>query len=239
MEKYTRETQKLIYWLISDFANFWNGNPVGSTPSDYQMFQAKKSLKQEFLKLFKYKQIKKPISKYLEVLEDKDNKSIDELKNCFIKAIQSIFINNDDFSLALELLSQDTANKFVAHLYELAIDNGVGLRKEIVDLFHQQQEEKFIFIHLLKKKCVICGRHADLDHYDNVSRIGGYKYDTGKQLRYLPLCREHHSIRHGMTRPDFEKRYGYKGIYLNQKQVEMLAPIYKGHFRANEIYKNK
>lgn len=229
---YSRETQKLIYWIIADFANFWNGNSVGSNPSDFQLYEAKKRLKSEFLKLFKYKTIKKPLHQYLEVLEGKDNISVEELQERFIKAIQGIFLNNDDFSLTLELLSQGTANKFVAHLYELAIDNGIQLRKEIIDLFHEQQEEKFIFIGLLKKKCSVCGRTGELDHWDSVSQIGGYKFDDGSKLRYICLCREHHTIKHNLGRDNFTKKYGYKGIHLNEKQVEMLLSVYKNHFKA-------
>ena len=36
MEKlgYTRQTQKLIYWLLDDFANFWQGNEAGEIGGD-------------------------------------------------------------------------------------------------------------------------------------------------------------------------------------------------------------
>lgn len=36
---YTRETQKLIYWLIADFSNFWSGRALGSTPTEYELYK--------------------------------------------------------------------------------------------------------------------------------------------------------------------------------------------------------
>lgn len=43
--KPTREQQKLVYWLFSDFSNFKNGKQVGSTPSEYELYLSKNELK--------------------------------------------------------------------------------------------------------------------------------------------------------------------------------------------------
>lgn len=230
---YSRESQKLIYWLISDFSNFWSGRAVGSTPTEYELYAAKKQLKKEYLKLFSCKLDSKPLHKYLKLLESKDNKTIDELQDSFIMAIQSFLMKQDDFSLALQLMSQNKANKFIEYLFSLALDNDIPLRREIATLYAEQQQRSYIFIMLLKRKCVICGECADLDHWDNVAQIGGYDYDNGRQLRYLPLCRKHHTEKHNIGRTSFKEKYNLEGIYFkNDEEIKKMKNIYKNHFKA-------
>lgn len=229
---YTREAQKLIYWLIADFSNFWSGRAVGSTPTEYELFTAKQQLKKEYLKLFTYKLNPKPLHSFLKALEDKDNRTIDELQDSFIIAIQSFLLKQNDFSLALQLMSQDKANRFIEYLFSLALDNNVPLRKEIATLYAEEQNESYVFTMLLKRKCAICGERADLDHWDNVAQIGGYEHDTGLQLRYLPLCRKHHAEKHNIGRTAFENKYNVEGIYLDEHKVKILKKVYRGHFKA-------
>ena len=54
MEKlgYTRQTQKLIYWLLDDFANFWQGNETGARPSFIELAYTKQLMKREFTKIY-------------------------------------------------------------------------------------------------------------------------------------------------------------------------------------------
>ena len=52
MEKlgYSRQTQKLIYWILDDFANFWQGNNPGTRPSFIELAYTKEVMKAEFVK---------------------------------------------------------------------------------------------------------------------------------------------------------------------------------------------
>ena len=56
MEKlgYTRQTQKLIYWILDDFANFWQGNEAGSRPSFIELAYTKEVMKAKFVKIYKW-----------------------------------------------------------------------------------------------------------------------------------------------------------------------------------------
>lgn len=233
-KKYTRETQRLIYWLISDIANFWNGKEVGTTPTEYEIYKTKQILKKEYIKVIGYNVPNKPLDAYLDLLNQKDNKSIDELKRGFILALKEFLLLNNDFSLSLDLMTQKNANKFVKYLFELALDNNIPLRKEIATLYATQELHDFVYILLLKKQCAVCGEVAELDHWENVARIGGYKFDDGLVLSYLPLCRKHHTEKHNIGREEFKKRYHIEGIKLNSKEVEVLKNVYKNHFRAYE-----
>ena len=46
---YTRQTQKLIYWLLDDFANFWQGNDPGARPSFIELAYTKEVMIYVFL----------------------------------------------------------------------------------------------------------------------------------------------------------------------------------------------
>ena len=69
---YTRNTQKLIYWLIYDFASFWQGNSAGDKPSIYYREYAKTTLKKLFLKAYDgFAKENNNLDKYLELLRTK------------------------------------------------------------------------------------------------------------------------------------------------------------------------
>lgn len=229
---YSRETQKLIYWIMSDICNFNNGLEVGSTPNEIQMRDTKKQLKQEYIKLFDYKLEKEPLNNFLKLLEDKDNLTVEELQKRYIVSIQSVFLKHDDFSLALELMTQEKANKFVAYLFELCLNFNIPFRKEIAELFQKTQNERYQYICLLKKICCICGKQGELEHVENVSRIGGYKFDDGLQNSFMCLCREHHSEAHAIGKDAFKEKYLVEGIRLKPEQVEKLKKVYTNHFKA-------
>lgn len=132
-----------------------------------------------------------------------------------------------------------TANLFISFIIDHALSNNINLYifnkhdrtfKNILEI--DEVANRYIIACLKSKKCVICNSDADLEHYDNVSQIGGYKYDDGLKGRFISLCRKHHSEKHGIGRTEFEKKYHIKGIYLNEKIVIELKKTYPGHFKA-------
>lgn len=119
MEKlgYSRATQKLIYWLIDDFANFWQGNEAGARPSFIELVYTKEILKSEFVKVYKgFDTVKNAQAFLISSIYNKDNLTVDELTNNVIKALQSLAIQNGGFSLSLNALTQKQANDFVKWL---------------------------------------------------------------------------------------------------------------------------
>ena len=235
MEKlgYTRQTQKLIYWLLDDFANFWQGNEAGSRPSFIELAYTKQLMKREFTKIYDcFDNDKNAHAFIISSLINKDNLTVDELTNNIIKALQSLAIQNGGFSLSLNSLTQKQANDFVKWLFEMAIYWEIPLRQEIRDLFAEDYQDTFIWVTLKKKICCICGKPGELQHFDRVG-TSGYKSDTGLNYRVMCLCREHHDEADNcISRMDFMKKYNLAGIYLNPEQVKELKGIYKGHFQA-------
>lgn len=98
-----------------------------------------------------------------------------------------------------------TASLFIDFLINFCLENDVPTSRPLQE--YADDLERYTYTALLHKRCLICGRKADLHH---VSQIGmGYSRETKPQLGALvmPLCREHHSEYHTIGRTAFEERY--------------------------------
>lgn len=238
MEKlgYSRDTQKLIYAIMNDISNFFTGQDAGRVAYNIDLEQTKKQLKERFLEVYDMQPLKSPLaffSKYLEKNKDKTVGEIEkELKETFIKALQSTLIENKTFSLALNTLTQNQANDFIKWLLETCIYYDVPLKMNIENLA-DQYTKAYHYVCLKNKICCICGKEDGvLHHYDNVARIGGYKFDDGRVLRVMCLCGEHHNEVHAIGTKDFTNKYHVVGIHLDDRQIKELKKVYTNHFQA-------
>lgn len=69
----------------------------------------------------------------------------------------------------------------------------------------------YIYGCLVNKKCVICGRPADLHHIERVGMGRNRDEIIHEDMEVLPLCREHHTEAHTMPDKDFFERYHLPG----------------------------
>ena len=233
---YTRETQELIYAILGDISNFFTGQEAGSSAHRLDLEQTKKQIKERFLEEYDLKPLKSPLVYFSKFLKENRYKTIKEaekdLKDIFAKSLQSTLIENKTFSLALPCLSQQQANDLVKWLFETCVYYGIPLKMDIRDSMADDYERAFNYICLKNKICAICGKPGELEHYDNVARIGGYKFDDGRELRYMCLCREHHTESHTIGKSEFSKKYHLAGIYLDDRQIKELKKVYINHFQA-------
>ena len=83
MEKlgYTRQTQKLIYWLLDDFANFWQGNEAGARPSFIELAYTKEVMKAKFVKIYDgFDTVKNAVLEHISYLEENKGKIVAALE---------------------------------------------------------------------------------------------------------------------------------------------------------------
>lgn len=233
---YSRDTQKLIYAIFGEISNFFTGQEAGSIPYKLDLEKTKRQIKERFLEEYDLKPLKSPLTDFSKFLKDNKYKTIKEaeteLKDIFVKSLQSSLIENKTFSLALPCLSQHQANDFVSWLIEICIHYGVPLKTDIRDTMADNYEKAFNYVCLKNKVCAICGKPGELEHYDNVARIGGYKFDNGRELRYMCLCRDHHTESHTIGKIEFSKKYHIAGIFLSDRQIKELKKVYTNHFQA-------
>lgn len=93
----------------------------------------------------------------------------------------------------------------------------------------------YVYACLIAKKCVICGRPAELHHVDRVG-MGRDRTDIMHEgMEALPLCREHHSEAHGMPDEEFFGKYHLTG---GIKLDKTLCRIYrlKGGKEDGEVH---
>lgn len=224
----TKEQGKLSHWLMSDVSNFRHGKPVGSTPSEYELYVTKKDIKKHYLKVRNYKPPKTSLEDFIEILSEFKDKSIGEelevVKMEYVKSIQDFLLLDDNFSLALGLMSKEGYTKFIRFLFDFMQEHQIPFRSEIVELMQQQDDEYYLFQCLKHKVCYICGKVGTIHHVEQVGSKG-YNSDFG-QMRYTCACREHHSESHS------DAREALRGIELNEYQLDILRNVYPNHFRG-------
>jgi len=98
-----------------------------------------------------------------------------------------------------------TASLFIDFLINFCLENEVPTSKPLQE--YADDLERYTYGALLHKRCVVCGKRADIHHVDQVGM--GYNRNTKPQLGALvmPLCRVHHSELHTIGRTAFENRY--------------------------------
>lgn len=161
-----------------------------------------------------------------------------ENKYCSEKKIEYFSISPNKRNCA----SKEIATDFITWVIEWSIKEGYNL------IIHEGKGQnrrtrgareicpdinRYVIACLRSKVCVVCGKMgADLHHADNVNSIGGYEFDDGLKTRFMPLCREHHSLAHSIGQKEFDSRYHLNGVWLNPTLVMELKNIYPNHFCA-------
>ena len=77
----------------------------------------------------------------------------------------------------------------------------------------------YIYGCLVNKKCVVCGRPADLHHIERVGMGRNREEIIHEGLEVLPLCREHHTEAHTMPDKGFFERYHLPGGIVADKTI--------------------
>lgn len=240
MIKYTNEQRKLIFSLIEDFSLSYF-----KKKDSYHIKKSEEILKKEYMnfsgflidKRKPFDKFRDKISSELKELAKKgitgQNDILDVIERVTLLEVQKLNIAlKGTFSLKMNIFSKEEATKFIEFLIGFFFDNNIEIKKEIIDMMRKEDENRTIFMMLNHKKCSICGGYADLHHWDNVNRIGGYEHDDGLKTRFLPLCRKHHNEFHSIGDKKFSYKYKIMGIWLNETQVKILKDVYKNHFKA-------
>lgn len=110
-----------------------------------------------------------------------------------------------------------TASLFIDYLVNFCLENDVPTSRPLQE--YADDLEKYTYAALIHKRCIICGKKADLHHCDG-SRIGmGYNRDTKPQFGALvmPLCRVHHTEYHTIGGTAFGEKYHVSPVPLTKK----------------------
>lgn len=105
---------------------------------------------------------------------------------------------------------------FQSWLARFIVRNDIPTQRPMLEYVDDVQD--YVYACLVNKKCPICGKKADLHHYENIG--AGRNRDTiiHEGMEVLPLCREHHTEIHTIGRDTFMKKYhlGNGGIVCDK-----------------------
>lgn len=99
---------------------------------------------------------------------------------------------------------------FQSWLVKFIVQNDIPTERPLLDFV--DDIESFVYASLASKKCVICGKRADLHHVDAVGMGRDRDEIIHEGMNVLPLCREHHTEIHTIGRDTFMDKYHIHGV---------------------------
>ena len=113
------------------------------------------------------------------------------------------------------------AKDFITYLIDFIIEHDIPSSVPLRELCDDIQ--RYVYACAKNKKCVVCGRRAELHHYDALGMGADRTEPIHEGLRAYPLCREHHTEAHSIGREAFDKAYHLSPVVLNKE----LCKVYK------------
>ena len=106
---------------------------------------------------------------------------------------------------------------FQRFLVRFILDWDIPTKFSLLDMVDDVPD--YIYACLISKKCVVCGRKAEIHHADRVG-MGRDRNDICHEgMEALPLCREHHEEAHTMSDREFFEKYHLPGGVILDKTL--------------------
>lgn len=142
----------------------------------------------------------------------------DYMRNVFQEYVRVLYAYENRISLA------DCSRKVAGQIIDVAIEwifeNDIPLRFKTSDLI--KNDRTFLYMATINRKCVICGKHAELAHYQAVGRGRNRRKIEHLGNKVLALCREHHTEQHQIGMDTFNSKY-----HLTDSWVEVNDTLNK------------
>ena len=111
------------------------------------------------------------------------------------------------FSLANAPMS--LVAEFQKFLVNFIISNDVPVKRPLLE--YVDDIANYTYMCLIHKKCVICGKKADLHHIDRIGMGNDRNEVQHLGRKALSICREHHTELHTIGDKDFYSKYHLEG----------------------------
>lgn len=116
--------------------------------------------------------------------------------------------------------SMSTAAGFITAMLDWGFANDIPWTLKTWDMI---PTDYYLTIQCLRhRKCIICGKSADIDHVTTVGMGNNRNHIDNRGRYFLPLCRIHHTIRHEMGVTSFTDMYHIKPVKLDDKTIKSL-----------------
>jgi len=94
---------------------------------------------------------------------------------------------------------------FQSWLAKFIVRNDIPTKRPMLE--YVDDIDDYVYACLIAKKCPICGKKADLHHWDALGMGRNRDEIIHEGLEVMPLCREHHMEVHTTGKADFVKKY--------------------------------
>ena len=138
-----------------------------------------------------------------------------------IKGYERISLTNTTRHIASELI--DT---IIAWVFQ----NDIPLNYKTSDLM--KNDQTFLYLATVHRKCVICGKYGELAHYHAVGRGRNRRKIDHTDNKVLALCHKHHKIQHDMGMDSFNAKYHLTDSWVQVN--ERLNKMLKGEVNGTE-----
>ena len=122
--------------------------------------------------------------------------------------------------LSLSDCTRKQAGELIDVILEWIFINDIPLNYKTSDLM--KNDQTFLYLATVHRKCVICGKYGELAHYHAVGRGRNRRKIDHTDNRVLALCHKHHKIQHDMGMDSFNAKY-----HLTDSWVQVNARLNK------------
>ena len=122
--------------------------------------------------------------------------------------------------LSLSDCTRKQAGELIDVILEWVFVNDIPLNYKTSDLM--KQDQTFLYLATVHRKCVICGKYGELAHYHAVGRGRNRRKIDHTDNRVLALCHFHHKQQHDMGMDSFNAKY-----HLTDSWVQVNARLNK------------
>ena len=114
--------------------------------------------------------------------------------------------------------TRDIAREFINVLIDFCLEHGVQMSDKLV--YRTDDIDRYLWQCLKHKKCAVCGKPAEIHHWDAIGMGNDRRTYDDSQNRKIALCRKHHTIAHQKGRESFQRAYHVYGIVYVEKCVD-------------------
>lgn len=139
------------------------------------------------------------------------------LKN-YLKQQFNLETGHEYFSF--KTVDMTTARRFISFLLDFVLKFNIPLKKPLME--YSDDLEASEYSALKYRKCIICGKEADVHHIDAVGMGNDRKLVDHRGRLLIALCREHHQEAHNMGWPTFKDEYHVEGVTLDEDTLIQL-----------------
>ena len=107
--------------------------------------------------------------------------------------------------LSLSDCTRKQAGELIDVILAWTFEHDIPLNYKTSDLM--KQDQTFLYLATVHRKCVICGKYGELAHYHAVGRGRNRRKIDHTDNRVLALCSNHHREQHDMGMDSFNAKY--------------------------------